>query len=48
MMFEGFAPTFAPPTAQELVRLKVLRNRVLGVVMASGSVCALIRALLML
>jgi len=44
MMFEEFAPT----TAQELNRLRVLRNRVLGVVMAGGSVCALFRAVWML
>lgn len=44
MMFEEFAPT----TAQEINRLRVLKNRVLGVVMAGGSVCALVRALLML
>jgi hypothetical protein len=44
MMFEEFAPT----TAQELARLYTLKNRVLGVVMAGGSVAALIRALLML
>ena len=44
MMFEEFAPT----TAQELTRLKVLKNRVLGVVMAAGSVCALVRVVWML
>ena len=44
MMFEEFAPS----TAQELTRLKVLKNRVLGVAMAGGSICALIRAVWML
>ena len=44
MMFEEFAP----PLAQELERLSMLRNRVLGGVMAAGSVCALIRAVWML
>jgi hypothetical protein len=44
MIFEEFAPH----PAHELHRLKMLRNRVLGVVMASGSVCALVRALWML
>ena len=43
-MFEEFSPS----TAQELDRLRMLRNRVLGVVMAGGSVCALIRAVWML
>lgn len=44
MMFEEFAP----PIAQELERLRMLRNRVLGVVMAAGSVCAVVRAVWML
>lgn len=44
MMFEEFAPH----PAQELERLKVLKNRVLGVLMMSGSVCALARAVWML
>lgn len=44
MMFEEFAPT----TEQTLDRLYTLRNRVLGVVMAGGSVCALLRAVWML
>lgn len=44
MMFEEFAPS----TTQALTRLKVLKNRVLGVAMAGGSICALIRAVLML
>jgi hypothetical protein len=44
MMFEEFAPS----TAQTLDRLYTLRNRVLGLMMAGGSVCALIRAAWML
>jgi hypothetical protein len=44
MMFEEFAPS----PAQELDRLYMLRNRVLGVMMTGGSVCALIRAVWML
>lgn len=44
MIFEEFAPT----SAQELHRLRMLHNRVLGLVMAGGGICVLIRALLML
>jgi hypothetical protein len=43
MIFEEFAPS----TAQQLDRLYTLRNRVLGVIMAGGSVCALVRGMWM-
>lgn len=38
---------FAPDTAQELVRLRALRGRVLALVTAGGGLCALLQFALM-
>ncbi len=43
MIFEEFAPD----TAQELVRLRALRGRVLALVTAGGGLCALLQFALM-
>jgi len=43
VIFEGFAPS----TAQELDRLRALRDRVLTLMTASGGICALLRFALM-
>lgn len=43
MIFEGFSPG----TAQELVRLRALRGKLLMFATSAGGVCALLRLVLM-